>query len=305
MMMHSAAIPARSGLSDETAGMLLGLVGVAIFGFTFPFTRLAVAEMPPVFVALGRALAAAMLAGVWLGWTRAVLPPRAALLPLALVAGGCVIGFPLLTSLALRTLPASHGAVLVGILPLATAAFSALRGHEKPSPGFWIMALTGSALVVGFALHQSGGSFHPADLMMFGAVVLAAVGYTEGARLSQSMGGMAVISWALVLAAPVLGPVLLWVSWPDLGAIAAASAKAWVGFAYVSAFSMFLGFFFWYGGMVRGGIARVGQVQLVQPFITLIGAWLMLDEKLAPSHFLFALAVITVVAVGRKMQIKR
>ncbi|MES2901751.1 MAG: DMT family transporter [Pseudomonadota bacterium] len=304
-MMHSAAIPARSGLSDETAGMLLGLVGVAIFGFTFPFTRLAVAEMPPVFVALGRALAAAMLAGVWLGWTRAVLPPRAALLPLALVAGGCVIGFPLLTSLALRTLPASHGAVLVGILPLATAAFSALRGHEKPSPGFWIMALTGSALVVGFALHQSGGSFHPADLMMFGAVVLAAVGYTEGARLSQSMGGMAVISWALVLAAPVLGPVLLWVSWPDLGAIAAASAKAWVGFAYVSAFSMFLGFFFWYGGMVRGGIARVGQVQLVQPFITLIGAWLMLDEKLAPSHFLFALAVITVVAVGRKMQIKR
>ncbi len=303
--MHSAAIPARSGLSDETAGMLLGLVGVAIFGFTFPFTRLAVAEMPPVFVALGRALAAAMLAGVWLGWTRAVLPPRAALLPLALVAGGCVIGFPLLTSLALRTLPASHGAVLVGILPLATAAFSALRGHEKPSPGFWIMALTGSALVVGFALHQSGGSFHPADLMMFGAVVLAAVGYTEGARLSQSMGGMAVISWALVLAAPVLGPVLLWVSWPDLGAIAAASAKAWVGFAYVSAFSMFLGFFFWYGGMVRGGIARVGQVQLVQPFITLIGAWLMLDEKLAPSHFLFALAVITVVAVGRKMQIKR
>ena len=298
-------IASRRGLSDEAAGMLLGLVGVAIFGFTFPFTRLAVAEMPPVFVALGRAVAAAMLAGAWLSWTRAALPARSALLPLALVAGGCVIGFPLLTSIALRTLPASHGAVLVGILPLATAAFSALRGNEKPSPGFWIMALIGSALVVGFALHQSGGSFHPADLMMLGAVVLAAIGYTEGARLSQSMGGMRVISWALVLAAPVLAPILFWVAWPDLAHIAAASPRAWLSFAYVSAFSMYIGFFFWYGGMVRGGIARVGQVQLVQPFVTLFGAWLMLGEALAPSHFLFALAVITVVAAGRKMQIKR
>ncbi len=305
MMMTTAAIPARHGLSDETAGMLLGLVGVAIFGFTFPFTRLAVAEMPPVFVALGRAVAAAVLAGAWLSWKRAPLPPRAALLPLALVAGGCVIGFPLLTSIALRTLPASHGAVLVGILPLATAAFSALRGNEKPSPGFWIMAMLGSALVVGFALHQSGGSFHPADLMMFAAVVLAAIGYTEGARLSQSMGGLTVISWALVLSAPVLAPVLLWVSWPDLASIASASLQAWLGFAYVAAFSMYIGFFFWYGGMVRGGIARVGQVQLVQPFITLLGAWLMLGEQLAPSHFLFALAVITVVGAGRKMQINR
>lgn len=300
-----APLPTRARLSDESAGMLLGLIGVAIFGMTFPATRLAVAELPPEFVALGRALAAAVLAALWLGWKRLPFPPRSALLPLAIVAGGCVVGFPWLTSIALQTLPASHGAVLVGVLPLATAACSALRGNEKPSPGFWIMALAGSALVIAFALHQSGGSFHLADLLMLAAVVLAALGYTEGARLSQSMGGQQVISWALVLSAPLLAPLLLWLSWPYLGTIGAAGLKAWLGFGYVAAFSMYIGFFFWYGGMVRGGIARVGQVQLVQPFLTLAGAALILGEALELAHVVFALAVIAVVAAGRKMQIRR
>ena len=299
------AIPICAGMSRETSGMLLGLVGVIIFGMTFPATRLAVAELPPVFVALGRALAAATLAGAWLGCKRAPFPPRAALLPLAMVSLGCIIGFPWLTSIALRTLPASHGAVLVGILPLATAAFSALRGNEKPSAGFWIMALTGSALVVAFALRQSGGSFHAADLLMFASVALAAIGYTEGARLSRSMGGQQVISWALVLSAPLLAPLLVWLAWPDAAAIGHAGARAWLGFAYVSTFSMYIGFFFWYGGMARGGIARVGQVQLVQPFVTLAGAALVLGEPLARSNIVFAAAVIAVVAAGRKMQIKR
>ncbi len=304
-MNTTVVIPTRSGLSDETSGMLLGLAGVAIFGLTLPATRLAVADMPPVFVALGRAVAAGVLALAWLLWKCLPVPPRSALAPLAVVSIGCVIGFPWLTSIALQTLPASHGAVLVGILPLATAVFSALRGNEKPSIGFWAMALAGSLLVIAFALHQSGGSFHRADLLMFGAVVLAAVGYTEGARLSQTMGGQQVISWALVLSAPLLAPLALWLSWPHLGAIAGAGWQAWLGFAYVSAFSMYIGFFFWYGGMARGGIARVGQVQLVQPFITLAAAWLVLGEPLAPSNVVFALAVIAVVAAGRKMQVKR
>jgi drug/metabolite transporter (DMT)-like permease len=293
------------GLSNETSGMLLGLIGVAIFGMTFPATRMAVADLPPEFVALGRAVVAAMLAAIWLLWKRLPFPPRTALLPLAMVAGGCVVGFPWLTSIALKTVPASHGAVLVGVLPLATAAFSALRGNEKPSRGFWIMALAGSALVVAFALHQSGGRFHQADLLMFAAVLLAAIGYTEGARLSQTMGGQQVISWALVLAAPLLAPLLLWLSHPHMAAIGAAGFKAWLGFGYVAAFSMYIGFFFWYGGMVRGGIARVGQVQLVQPFFTLAGAWLVLGEQFAMSNVLFALAVITVVAAGRTMQVRR
>jgi drug/metabolite transporter (DMT)-like permease len=298
-------IATPTSLSDETRGMLLGLVAVAMFSLTLPLTRLAVADLPPVFVALGRALVAAALAGAWLCWQRAALPPRAALLPLAMVSLGCVIGFPWLTSIALRTLPASHGAVLVGILPLATAVFSALRGNEKPSAGFWIMALLGSAIVIGFALRQSGGSFHPADLLMFGAVVLGAVGYAEGGRLSQSLGGQQVISWALVLSVPLLLPLVLWLCWPQLDTVAAAGWKAWAGFAYISAFSMFIGFFFWYRGMALGGIARVGQVQLVQPFLTLASAALLLGEALALSNVAFALAVIAVVAAGRKMQIRR
>ena len=297
-------VPSRR-MSGESAGMLLGLAGVAIFSLTLPFTRLAVRALDPTFVALGRALVAALLAALWLACKRSALPPRDAWLPLAAVAGGCVIGFPWLTSFALQTLPASHGAVLVGILPLATAVLSAMRGNEKPSRGFWATALIGSALVVAFALRQSGGSFHLADLLMFGAVVLGAWGYAEGGRLAQRIGGEAVICWALVLAAPLLAPLALWLCWDDAASLAAAPASAWLGFAYVSAFSMFIGFFFWYRGMALGGIARVGQVQLLQPFMTLAGAALILDESLTSDHLLFALAVIAVVACGRRMRVAR
>ena len=302
------------GISDETAGMLLGLIGVAIFSLTLPFTRLAVgaagdtgdtAGLSPMFVALGRALVAAALAGAWLLWKRAPLPPRAALAPLAMVAVGCVIGFPWLTSIAMRSLPAAHGAVLIGILPLATAVFAALLGGEKPSAGFWIMALCGSALVAGFALRQSGGGLHPADLAIFAAVLLAAMGYAAGGRLSQTLGGQQTICWALVLAAPVLVPAVGWLCWRDAGQIAAAGAAAWTGFAYVSVFSMFIGFFFWYRGMALGGVARVGQVQLVQPFLSLLGAAVILGEALEWPTVIFAIAVIATVGIGRKMQVKR
>lgn len=289
-------------LSDEAAGMLLGLVGVAMFSLTLPFTRMAVAAFDPAFVALGRALVAAVLAAAWLAWRRAPLPPRSALPGLALVSMGCIIGFPWLTSMAMRTLPAAHGAVLVGILPLATAAYAALRGHEKPSSAFWVMALLGTAMVCGYALLQSGGSLHLADLAILVAVLLGAVGYAEGGRLSKSLGGQQVISWALVLSAPVLLPLVLWQA--DFSALHTAGARAWTGFAYVSVFSMFIGFFFWYKGMALGGVARVGQVQLLQPFFTMLGAALLLGESLELRNILFALAVISVVALGRKAQIK-
>lgn len=311
---HSVAAPPpaagamRPGLagalSAETRGMLLGLAGVAIFSLTLPFTRMAVGAFEPTFVALGRALVAALLASLWLLWKRAPLPSRAALPQLAMVSLGCVIGFPWLTSIAMRTLPASHGAVLVGVLPLATAMFSALRGHEKPSLGFWLMALLGSSLVAGFALFQSGGSLHPADLAVFGAVLLAALGYAEGGQLSKTLGGQQVISWALLLSVPVVLPVVLWQSWGEWDAMLHAGIRAWTGFAYVSVFSMFIGFFFWYRGMALGGVARVGQVQLVQPFLSILGAALVLGETIEFSNILFALAVISVVAMGRKMQIR-
>ncbi|SFD45927.1 DMT family transporter [Massilia yuzhufengensis] len=287
---------------DESRGMLLGLLGVAMFSLTMPFTRMAVAELDPVFVALGRALGAALLAAGWLACKRAPLPPRSALLPLALVAAGCIVGFPLLTSIALRTVPAAHGALLVGVLPLATALYAALRGFERPSRGFWGMALLGSALVAAFALAQGGGALHVADLLVFGAVAAAAVGYAEGGRLSRSLGGPETICWALVLAAPVLLPVLLWHGVPPLGEV---GAGAWFAFGYVTAISMFVGFFFWYRGLALGGVSRVGQVQLLQPFLSLIGAALLLGEALTLPNCAFALAVAAVVFGGRRMGVRQ
>ncbi|WP_020654175.1 DMT family transporter [Massilia niastensis] len=302
--MTAATCPSVPVALDETRGMLLGLAGVAIFSLTIPFTRMAVAELDPLFVALGRALGASLLAAAWLAWKRAALPPRSALWPLAVVAAGCIVGFPLLTSIALRTLPASHGAVLVGVLPLATALYAALRGHERPSRGFWWMALLGSSLVAAFALLQSGGTLHLADLLMFGAVAVGAVGYAEGGRLSRTMGGQEVICWALVLSSPVVA-LLLWLDGPHIGALAQVGALAWTGFGYVTVFSMFIGFFFWYRGMALGGVARVGQVQLVQPFLSLAGAAVLLGEALSLANCLFALAVIGVVFLGRRMGVRR
>ncbi|TFW16394.1 DMT family transporter [Duganella callida] len=270
-----------------------------------PADALAGSGLPATFVALGRALAASVLAAGWLYWKRTPLPPRAALPALAMVALGCVIGFPWLTSIALRTVPAAHGAVLVGILPLATALFAALLAGERPSRGFWAMAIIGSALVVGFALRQSGGSLHAADLAIFAAVLLAAMGYAAGGRLSQTLGGEQTICWALLLSAPLLLPVTGWIAWHDRARIAQASAAAWSGFAYVSVFSMFIGFVFWYRGMALGGVARVGQVQLVQPFLSVLGAAAVLGETLEWPTLIFAIAVIATVGLGRKMQVKR
>ncbi len=289
-------------MTQETKGMWLGAVGVAMFSLTLPFTRMAVAELNPVFIALGRAVVAAVGAGLLLWWIRAPRPNATQWKALAITALGCVIGFPVFSSVAMRYVPASHGAIVVGILPLATALFGALRFGERPSVGFWIAALIGSGMVVAFALWQGDGTLQLADVALFAAVIAAAMGYAEGGRLSQTMGGQQVISWALVLSVPLLLPVTVWLGW-HYGV--EASARAWIGFGYVSLFSMFIGFFFWYKGLALGGIARVGQVQLLQPFLTLIGAVLLLGESLQASNILFALAIIAVVAVGRRMSIKR
>jgi drug/metabolite transporter (DMT)-like permease len=289
----------------ESRGMLLGLAGVALFSLTLPMTRMAVAELDPLFVALARAVGAAIIAGAWLRWTRAPMPPRAALLPLAVVALGCILGFPLLTSIAMRSLPASHGAVLVGALPLCTALYSALRGHERPSRGFWGLAMLGSALVVAFALSQGGGRFAPADFLMFAAVLSAAVGYAEGGKLARSMGGQETISWALVLAALPSALLLAVFDAGQFGRLGEVGARAWLGLGYTTVFSTIVGFFFWYRGLALGGVARVGQVQLVQPFLSLGGAWVLLGEPLTAANCGFALAVIAVVAAGRRMQVRR
>jgi drug/metabolite transporter (DMT)-like permease len=289
-------------MTQETRGMWLGAIGVAIFSLTLPLTRLAVAELNPVLVAVGRAVVAAAGSALLLWWIDAPRPTAAQLKALAITALGVVVGFPVCSSIAMRHVSASHGAVVVGILPLATALFGALRFGERPSTGFWIAALAGSGLVIAFALWQGGGALQPADFALFAAVVAAAMGYAEGGRLSQTMGGQQVISWALLLSMPVLLPASILLGW-HYGV--SASPRAWAAFAYVSLFSMFIGFFFWYRGLALGGIARVGQVQLLQPFLSLVGAAVILGESLDAHNLLFALAVIGVVAASRRMSIKR
>jgi len=303
----AAPAPAHTA-PDERRGMLQGFIGVAIFSLTLPFTRMAVADIDPLLLTLARALGAAVLAACWLRRTRAPRPPRSALPGLAVVAAGCVLGFPLLSSIAMRGLPASHGAVLVGVLPLCTALCAAVRGDERPSPAFWLLALLGAGLVAGFALLQGGGGLHAADLLMFGAVAAAAAGYAEGGRLARTMDGVDVIGWALLLAAPPLALLLVLAVLRDPALathLAQAGWRAWLGFAYVTVFSMFVGFVFWYRGLALGGVARVGQVQLLQPFLTLAGAAALLGEPLTPANCGFALAVIAVVALGRRARVRR
>lgn len=286
-------------------GLLLGLVGVLAFSLTLPFTRMAVTEMGPAFLSLGRALLAALCAGAYLVFTRRKVPAREDLGKLAVVSLGVVLGFPFLTAWAMRDLPAAHAGVVVGLLPLVTAVAGALLARERPSLWFWLSAVAGSGLVVIFASLQGAGGPETtslrlsgaADLLLLGAVVAAAVGYTEGAKLSQKLGGLAVISWALVIAAPVfLIPFALQLS----QGIPSVSLAAWVGFFYVGIVSQFLGFVPWYRGLQLGGIARVSQVQLFQPFFTLGASFLLLGEKLDALTLVFAVLIVLTVAIGRR-----
>lgn len=304
--MPSQPLPTPS--VQASGGMLLGLVGVVVFSQTLPFTRIAVGELDPNFVALGRALVAAALALALL-WHRGALAaerrPRGRQWPrLAVTALGVVIGFPVFTSLAMREVHASHGAIVVGLLPLTTAVFAAWFGRERPSAAFWLAALAGSGLVIGFALWQGAGTLQHADWLLFAAMVLGALGYAEGGKLSRELGGLETISWALVVSLPVVLPAVAWLAADTLPRIVAASPRAWLGMAYVSVFSMFIGFIFWYAGLAKGGVARVGQIQLLQPFLTLAGGALLLSEPLDAATVAFAVAVIAVVALGRRTAVR-
>lgn len=292
---------------EEIKGLWLGLLGVTIFALTLPMTRLAVGtpeapQMSGVFIALGRAVVAAGLSTLFLLATRAPWPQRADWWPLAITAAGVVFGFPLFTSVAMRYVEAVHASVIVGVLPLATAAVGALLHRQRPSMGFWICAAIGSGLVVGFALLRSGSAgvaLHPADALLLAAMGCAAVGYGYGARLSQRMRAEHVICWALVIALPITLPATF-ITRPQ-GVL---QASAWWGFAYVAVFSMWLGFFAWYRGLALGGTVRVSQVQLVQPFLGMLFAVPLLGERLDAVTVGFALAVIATVFIGKKMPVR-
>jgi len=305
MTTHSLPAP-RWIERPANKGLMLGLLGVVIFALTLPMTRLAVGtvdapQMSGVFVALGRAVVAALLSIAFLVATRAPLPHREDLLPLAITSAGVVFGFPLFTSVAMRYVEAVHASVIVGVLPLATAAVGALLHRQRPSVGFWACAALGSALVVGFAVLRSGSAgltLHPADALLLAAMLCAAVGYAYGARLSQRMRAEHVICWALVIALPLTLP-LATLTRPQ----AVLQASAWWGFAYTAVFSMWIGFFAWYRGLALGGTVRVSQVQLVQPFLGMLFAVPLLGERLDAVTLGFAIAVIATVFIGKKMPV--
>ena len=300
----------------ERLGLLLGLVGVVSFSLTLPMTRLAVAELSPWLVAFGRMALAGVIAAIWLVATRAPRPQASELPLLAATSFGVVLGFPLLSTLAMRTVPAHHGAVIVGALPFATALLAALWFGERHSRRFWLCAIAGSVLVVIFALRGDGSphavaandpapapawTFRSGDLALFGAVLAAALGYASGGRLAARMGGANAILWALVLALPMALPATLLLA---RSTPLTAGAAAWIGFAYITLVSQLAGFFAWYNGLVLGGIGRVGQLQLLQVFFTIAAASLIFNEQVRPDTWIFALAVVATLAAGRGLRIR-
>lgn len=286
------------GMQNATKGWINGFLGVLIFSGSLPATRVAVLQLDPVFLTVARAAIAGLLAlGLLLAF-KEKRPARSDIGPLLIVTLGVVVGFPLLTALALRHITAAHSVVFIGLLPLATAIFGVLRGGERPRPIFWLFSGLGSLMVAGFALTRGGGSTSFAgDALMFAAVIACGLGYAEGAKLARRMGGWQVISWALVLSLPVM--IVLAVLFAP-SSWASVSLPAWIGLGYVSLFSMLIGFIFWYRGLAQGGIASVGQLQLLQPFFGLALAAMLLHESVSWQMLAITLAVICCVAGARK-----
>jgi drug/metabolite transporter (DMT)-like permease len=274
-----------------------GLAGVIIFSGSLPATRVAVADFSPLFLTSARAVIAALLGTFLLLALRQARPAKGDVRSLAVIAMGVIVGFPLLTAVALQHITAARSTVFIGLLPLATALFAVLRGGERPKLLFWLFSGIGSATVVGFALTSGAASSLVGDLLMVAAIVVCGLGYAEGARLSRTLGGWQVICWALILALPLMAIIAIATIPGTLQGIAGSS---WLGLAYVSVFSMLIGFVFWYRGLVLGGIAAVGQLQLLQPFFGLLLAAFLLHEKVSPLMLATTVAVVLCVAGARR-----
>ena len=283
--------------SKNLSGWFNGFIGVVIFSGSLPATRVAVLELDPVFLTVARATIAGTLALCLLVLLKSKRPERSQLYPLLIVAMGVVVGFPLLTALALQHVTSAHSIVFLGMLPLATAVFGVLRGGEHPQPAFWLFSVLGCTLVVAFALTQGLTASPKGDILMLLAVIVCGLGYAEGAKLARVLGGWQVISWALVLSLPVMAP-LTWVLAPS--SFASIGTPAWLGLGYVSFFSMFIGFIFWYRGLAQGGIAAVGQLQLLQPFFGLALAAILLHETVSIGMFSVTGGVILCVIAAKR-----
>ncbi len=283
--------------ASSVAGWGSGLLGIVIFSGSLPATRVAVADFSPVFLTSARAVIAALLGAALLVSLRQARPQPSDIMSLVVVSAGVVIGFPLLTALALQHITSAHSIVFIGLLPLATAIFGVMRGGERPKPMFWLFSCMGSATVVAFALSSGGSRSLEGDFLMIAAIILCGLGYAEGARLSRRLGGWQVISWALVLSAPImllLSLLTLPSSWEGV------TAPAWLSLAYVSVFSMLVGFVFWYRGLALGGIAGVGQLQLLQPFFGLCLAGILLGEPIETTMIAATALIVIFVAFAKR-----
>ena len=289
--------------SRETFGLLLGLAGMALFAGTLPATRLAVASLDPLFLSAARA-AIAGCAGLTALLAMRRPPPSPARWRELAITGVCtIVGFPVLMALAMVTVPAAHGGVVLGIVPLATAAAAALVAHERPSLGFWLASAAGAGIVVMFVLSGGeAGRFALGDLFLVGTVIAGSFGYALSGRLSLTMPGWEVISWQVVLFLP-LSLLAMLLLWP--GRLSGVPWQAWAGLAYVGLVSQFFAFFVFNAGLALGGVARVGQVMLLQPFVIVALAWPVNGEPLRLSALAYAAAVVLVVLVGQRMQVRR
>jgi len=293
---------ADAGFRDQNAqrrrrGLIYGAIGVAIFAGSLPATRVAVLGLDAFFVTACRAAIAGLIAAVLIIATRQRRPGFREALALLVVAGGVVLGFPLLTALALRSVPAAHAIIFVGALPLATSGFALLQRGERPRAAFWPWAIAGSSTVVLYALWHARGGFAAPDLLMLAAMLVCGLGYAEGSRVAKNIGSWQVICWALILSLPVSLPATFLLMPRD---VATVPVQSWIGLAYVTLFSMLIGFFFWYRGLAEGGVARVSQIQLFQPFLGFLFAALTLGEPISPDLPLIALIIVLCVAQARK-----
>ena len=282
--------------------MLIGLVGVCIFALTLPASKLAVEVFNPAFVSFGRAFIAGLAGLGYILITKAPIPPWKIVRRMFLIIIGIVICFPYLMTLAMANGSSSHGGIILGFMPLLTTVFGVVRHKERPSKGFWFASLLGTGLVLNYALIQGAGSFSYMDFLLMSATIFSALGYAEGAEISRFMSPKLVISWAVVIALPI-NAVVTYITFES--SYLNAPIMYWQSLLFLGLFSMYIGFFFWYEGLSLGGISRVSQVQLTQPFITLICANLILSEKLEAINFIFAALVVFSVFLGKQMLVRR
>lgn len=290
----------RDGVHQTALGLFLGFIGVASFSLTLPMTRLAVSTIDAGTVAIWRGLIAAVAAAVILILFYRQWPGRRHIVPILTIGGGIVIGFPVFMTLAMQTIPASHGAIVIGLLPISTAGVSALTSRESPSKAFWGVSLLGTLLTLAFVFRLGGGGFELGHLYLIIAVIFGAIGYALGGQTAKELGAPRVICWALVFMAPLLIIAAFLVepiSWqPD--------EPAFQAFLYLALISQLAGFFAWYRGLAIGGVARVSQVQLLQIFMTLIASAVMLAEPVTLEIWTFSALVMICVAVSSKLRIK-